>query len=52
MVERRVGWLKEDQAVGTRLDMFAVRYLGIVHLAMFSQYLRVIAQRLDKACRA
>jgi transposase len=41
-IERCVGWLKGDRAVGTRHDKLAASYLAFVKLAMLQRLLRAL----------
>ena len=38
MVERLIGWLKENRRVGTRRDKLAASFLAFVKLAMIRRY--------------
>jgi transposase len=40
VVERCVGWLKENRRLGTRYEKLAVNFLAMIKLAMIRQYLR------------
>lgn len=42
VVERCIGWLKENRRVGTRHEKLAVNYLAMVNLAMIRRYLRIL----------
>lgn len=42
VVERRVGWLKQNGRLGTRHEKLAVHDLAMVKLAFFSRYLRLL----------
>lgn len=42
VVERCVGWLKENRRVGTRYDKHAANFLGFVTLAFIRRYLRLL----------
>ena len=48
IVERLVGWLKENRRLATHYEKLAVNFLAIVKLAMFQRSLRV----LDSSDRA
>ena len=48
IVERLVGWLKENRRLATRYEKLAVNFLAIVKLAMVQRCLRV----LDSSDRA
>lgn len=39
VVERCVGWLKENRRVATRYEKLATNYLGMLKLAMIKRYL-------------
>ena len=41
VVERCVGWLKENRRVATRYEKLAINYLGMLKLAMIKRYLAV-----------
>ena len=40
VIERAVGYLKENRAIGTRYDKLASNYLAMVQVALISSYLR------------
>ena len=42
IVERCIGWLKENRRVGTRHEKLAVNYLAMVKLAMIRRCLRML----------
>lgn len=42
VVERCVGWLKENRRIGTRYDKCAVNFLAFVQLAFIRRYLRLL----------
>jgi transposase len=42
VVERCMGWLKENRRVGTRHEKLAVNYLAMVNLAMIRRCLRIL----------
>ena len=42
MIERCMGWIKENQRVGTRHEKLAVNYLAMVNLAMIRRCLRML----------
>ena len=46
-VERCVGWLKGERAVGTRHDKPAASFLAFVKLAMLQRLLRALRQLRD-----
>ena len=39
VVERCIGWLKENRRIGTRHEKLATNYLGMLKLAMIKRYL-------------
>lgn len=43
VIERCVGWLKENRSLATRYEKLAVNYLALVQLAFISRYLRLLA---------
>lgn len=43
VIERCVGWLKENRSLATRYDKLAVNYLAMVHLAFLRRYLHLLA---------
>ena len=43
VIERCVGWLKENRSLTTRYKKLAVNYLALVQLAFNSRYLRLLA---------
>jgi transposase len=45
VIERSVGTLKECRSLATRFEKLAVRYLGMVHLAIVQRYLRLLHPR-------
>lgn len=42
VIERCVGWLKENRHFATRYDKLAVNFLGFVTLAFIRRYLRLL----------
>ncbi|MFM7201536.1 MAG: transposase [Myxococcota bacterium] len=44
VVERSVGWLKENRRLATRYEKYAVQYLAMVHLAFIKRYLKVLTR--------
>lgn len=42
VVERCVGWLKENRRVATRYDKCAVNFMAFVTLAFIRRYLRIL----------
>lgn len=40
VVERCVGWLKENRRVAVRYEKLAINYLGMLQLAMIQRYLQ------------
>ena len=42
VIERCVGWLKENRALGTRFEKLAVNFLAFAHLAVVRRYLRLL----------
>jgi transposase len=42
VIENCVGWLKECRRIVTRFEKLAVRYLGMLKLAMIERYLRLL----------
>ena len=42
VVERCMGWLKENRRVGGRHEKLAVNYLAMVNLAMIRRCLRIL----------
>jgi transposase len=42
IVERCIGWLKENRRVGTRFEKLAVNFLAMVQLAMIRQCLHML----------
>ena len=42
VVERRVGWLKENRLLATRFEKLAVNFLAVAHLAIIRRYLRLL----------
>lgn len=42
VVERCIGWLKQNRRLGTRYEKLAVHYLAMVKLAFISRYLRLL----------
>jgi len=43
VIERCVGWLKENRSLATRYDKWAVSYEAMVHLAFIRRYLHLLA---------
>lgn len=43
VIERCVGWLKENRSLATRYDKLAVSYLAMVQLAFLRRYLHLLA---------
>ena len=43
VIERCVGWLKENRSLATRYDKWAVSYAAMVHLAFIRCYLHLLA---------
>ncbi len=39
VVERCIGWLKENRRVAVRYEKLAINYLGMLKLAMIQRYL-------------
>ena len=48
VVERCVGWLKENRRLATRHEKLALHYLGVVKLAMIRRCLRLLADPSDR----
>ena len=48
VVERCVGWLKENRRLATRYEKLAVNYLAVVKLAMLRRCLRLLADPSDR----
>ena len=42
VVERCVGWLKQNRRLSTRYEKLAVHYLSMIKLAFIDRYLRLI----------
>ena len=42
VVERCVGWLKENRLLGTRYEKLAVNFLAVARLAIIRRYLRLL----------
>ena len=42
VVERCVGWLKENRRLGTRYEKLAVNFLAVAQLAVIRRYLRLL----------
>ena len=42
VVERCMGWLKENRRVGSRHEKLAVNYLAMVNLAMIRRCFRIL----------
>ena len=42
VVEQCVGWLKDFRRIGTRYEKLAVKFHGMLQLAMIRQYLRLL----------
>ncbi len=42
VIERCMGWIKENRRVGTRLEKLAVNFLAMVNLAMVRRCLRML----------
>ncbi len=42
VIERCVGWLKENRRLATRYEKLAVNFLAVVHLAMIRRCLRLL----------
>lgn len=42
IVEQSIGWLKECRRVATRFEKLAIRFLGMVKLAMVKRTLRIL----------
>ncbi|MDM8006811.1 MAG: IS5 family transposase [Phycisphaerae bacterium] len=45
VIERCVGWLKENRRLGTRFEKLAVNFLAMVKLAMIQRYFRIFDLR-------
>ena len=42
VVERCVGWLKENRRVAVRYEKLAINYMGMIQLAMIQRYLQPV----------
>lgn len=42
VIERCVGWLKENRRIATRYDKLGIRYAAMLTLAMIKRYFRVL----------
>jgi transposase len=42
VIERCVGWLKENRRLGTRYEKLAVNFLAVAQLAVIRRYLRLL----------
>lgn len=48
VIERCIGWLKENRAVATRFDKLAVNYLSTVRVAIIRHYLRLLVRASER----
>jgi transposase len=47
VIERCVGWLKENRRLATRYEKLAVSYLAVAHVAMIRLYLKRVTTALS-----
>ncbi|MBI4082639.1 MAG: transposase [Candidatus Lambdaproteobacteria bacterium] len=50
VVERSIGWLKENRRVATRYEKLATNYLGMLKLAIIRRYLTEFPNSTWGAC--
>ncbi len=44
VIERLVGWLKENRRICVRYEKLATHFLGMIYLAFILRYLRILSQ--------